>query len=159
MLKVKFMFWGKKSKKAISPLIAAVILISIVMAIGIFLTSSFSSIFKQKVSSTSVQEKCSAGGLQIVYTGCSNGLITVTVSNTGQASLSNFSLFANINGNIYVNNTPKNGNNILLPGDILKLEAATSNSGEISKLRVSSGGDCPGVYMEVTNETSKIGTC
>jgi len=151
---------NRQHKKAISPLLAAVILISIVIGIGIFLSSSFNSIFKQKISTTTAQEKCSSGGgLQIIYSGCSSNVIKTTITNSKKADLTNFSIFAEINGNTYVNNTPLNGNTFLTPGAIVNLEAATTYSGEISKLRISAGGDCPGVYIEINNETTDIGTC
>jgi len=149
----------RSDKKAVSPLIAAVVLVAVVFSIGILLSGSFTSIFKTQSDIASKTQKCPANALELIYYACKGNKITAVISNAGVSALSNFSIFANINGNIYYNSTPANYQTILSPGDIVTLEAATSYTGPISQLRVSAGGDCPGVYIELTNDTKPIATC
>ncbi len=145
--------------KAISPLIAAVILVAVVFTIGVLMSASFTSIFKTQTSSTTKSQKCPSAALELVYYTCASDTIKATISNIGKIDLSNFSIFANVNGNVYTNTTPVNYQTVLTPGSVTTLEAYTTYNGPISQLRISSGGDCPGVYIEIKNDTKTIGTC
>jgi len=153
------MYGDKNMKKAISPLIAAVILVAVVFTIGILMSSSFTSIFKTQIDSSTNMQKCSTTPLELIYYTCTSDTIKATISNIGKIDISNFSIFAEINGNVYTNSTPLNYQTTLTPGSITTLEAVTSYNGPISKLRISAGGDCPGVYIEINNDTKAIGTC
>lgn len=143
--------------KAVSPLISTVLIVAFVIAAAVIVVSSLTSVTKQQTEVVETKESCARAALDIIAETCSNDIITAIVQNIGTADLTNFSIFANINGQLYTNTTPENGNVVLKPGEIVTLQANTIYNGEISVLRVSAG-NCP-VSIEVTNSTTTIGTC
>ena len=145
--------------KAISPLIAAVIIVAVTIAIAIIVSGVITSVLESQTATATKTQKCPTTPINWVHYTCSNDIIKATITNPGSVELSNFTVFAVIEGTTYTNSSPVNGNSILKPGDVLTLEAAGASTGEISMLRVSTGGDCPGIFVEVTNDTIDIGTC
>lgn len=163
---------NNKAASGISPLIASVILIAFTIAIAIIVTGAMTSISKTQTEQATKSQKCPANILDIIQTSCTNaagagkGNITIraTILNNGRVDLTSFTLTAIVNGAIYTNSSPVYGSLTLKPGNITTLEAATTNTslgttGQISKLRISAGGDCPGLYIEKKNDTVSIGDC
>lgn len=146
--------------KAISPLIATVILVAFTITAAIIVTGALTSMTKSQTETATKGGTCPTGALDIVYMGCPSNTIKVTISNLGRVDLQNFTIFADVNGQIYSNSTPVNSGTTLKPADTVTLEGYTAYDGAIAKLRVTSGGTvCPGVYTERTNDTLTIGTC
>ena len=84
--------------------------------------------------------------------------IKAAVMNIGATPLSNFTIFADINGRFYQNNTPENGGTTL-PGasEPLTLQAYTYYDGPIRTLKVSVL-NCP-ISMTMANDSMVVGTC
>lgn len=84
--------------------------------------------------------------------------IKTSVRNIGTTELSNLTIFADINGRFYLNNTPLNGGVKLPPAsEPVTLEAYTYYDGPIKTLKVSVI-SCP-ISMTLTNDSTAIGTC
>ncbi|MFZ3077802.1 MAG: LamG-like jellyroll fold domain-containing protein [Candidatus Aenigmatarchaeota archaeon] len=84
--------------------------------------------------------------------------IKASVRNIGSTPLSNFTVFADINGRLYQNDTPLNGG-LTLPAasEPLTLQAYTYYDGPIKTLKVSVL-NCP-ISMTMTNDSAAVGTC
>ena len=141
--------------KAVSPLLASVVLIALVLTIGIFVSSSFSNIMQSEKEKTKEIQSCSQAGLIIEDVMCSNSILRIVIQNSGNVKLSDFKIYAKISGNLYTNTTPLNYNVTLTPGDAITLEGYTSYSGEVERVKAYSG-TCPGVSAEVTNESIDV---
>lgn len=146
-----------KVKKALSPLLASVVLIALVLTVGILLSSSFSSIFQSEKEKTKNIQACSHAGILIEDVICVAQTLKIVIQNSGNVPLSNFSVYARISGNPYTNATPVNYNVSLDPGESVTLEVAISQTGSVETVKVYTG-TCPGVSAEVTNETIDV-TC
>jgi flagellin-like protein len=146
-----------KMGKAISPLIAVVLLIAFAITVGTIISSFLTSLTKTQTLAAEEKSMCAHGRLNIVSASCINNTIKIMVQNTGDVDLTNFTIFAKIDNNLYTNTSPLNANAVLTPGNIVLLEAYISTNGEIARLRVSAG-NCPGVFGEITNYTEEI-TC
>ncbi len=145
-------------QKAVSPLIATVLIVAFTITAAIIVVSSLTSVTSEQTKAISTKQECARGGLFIIESGCTSKEIIVVVQNIGTVDLSNFTVFANINNQLYTNNTPRNGNSVLSKGGLLTLYANTSLSGAIKSILVMAG-NCPQVSMEITNDTKSIGTC
>jgi len=145
--------------KAISPLIATVILVAFVVGIGIIITSSFTTMTKTQTNLATRNANCPGAVLDIVSATCNatSNELQIVVTNAGSIKLQNFSLTATIDGKLYTNSTPA-GITELSPGSSGKITADIGQNGTISKLRVNVG-NCPGMFVEITNETVPIATC
>lgn len=146
------------SSKAVSPLIATVLIVAFTIVIAIIVTSSLTGVTKTQSEVISARQSCARGGLYIIDTICSSDVINVVIQNIGEVDLTNFSMFANINTQLYTNNSPVNSNSVLSKGGLLTLQAYTAYNGSIKELTVVAG-NCPQVFKEVTNDTKAIGTC
>lgn len=144
-------------QKAVSPLIATVLIVAFTIAVAMIVVSALTSVTKQQTEAVTAKEACARAALDIIARSCSNDVITAIIQNIGTGDLTNFTIFANINNQLYTNTSPSGGNSVLTPGGLLTLNAYTTYNGSILKLRVSAG-NCP-VGIEVTNETTVIGTC
>lgn len=144
--------------KGISPLIATVLIVALVIFISIIITSSLVGVTKSQTEVISTKQQCARGGLYIIETSCPNNVINVVMQNIGEVELTNFSIFANINNQLYVNNSPVNGDSVVGKGELITLQAYTAYDGAIKSITVMAG-NCPQISMEVTNETKTLGTC
>lgn len=148
--------------KAISTLIATVIVVAITIVAAMIVVSSVTNVMKSQTDTTSKTQKCANAGLTFIDYKCSNETIIVSIQNIGQTDLSNFTIFTLMGGNTtpYQNSSAQNSLTILKPGEFATLQAATgfNYNGSISKLVVSAG-NCPGITHEITNDTITIGTC
>ncbi len=143
--------------KAMSPLLASVVLIALVLTIGIFVSSSFSGIIQSEKEKTKEIQSCSQAGIMIEDVVCSGSTLKVAIQNSGNVPLSEFRIYAKISGNLHTNTTPLNYNTILQPGEALTLESVVSLTGEVERVKVYSS-TCPGVSAEITNSTIDV-TC
>ncbi len=145
--------------KAISPLIATVVLVSFVIAIAIIVTSSFTTMTKTQVDKATKNSNCPGAILDIVSAKCNKTTneIEIIVTNAGQIEIKNFSLITTIDGNLVVNSTT-GGVTSLMPGNSGVITANLGRNGTISKIRVIAK-NCPGLYVEKTNETASIASC
>ncbi len=158
--------------KGISPLIATVIIVAVTIVAAILVTSSTTSVIKTQTETTTKTQKCPSAALELLDYRCVNttnptaagsaygfDTIRASITNVGSVTLSNFSIFALVDTSVYNNATPDNGATLLSPGASTTLSATTTLNGTIAKLRVMAGGDCPGVFIEITNDTKAIGSC
>ncbi len=143
--------------KGVSPLLAAVILVSLVISISIFVGSSLSSIVSSQKEKTTTLQKCTDAGITIQDVGCSNNILSVVILNTGNTQLSNFTVYAKINGVMIINSSAENSKTLLSPGEGTVLKAYVSQSGRVESIQVYSA-TCPGVFAEISNETIEV-TC
>ncbi len=147
----------KINQKAVSPLIATVLIVAFTIAVAVIVVSSLTSVTKQQTEAVAAKEGCARGALDIFAASCTNRSVTAIIQNIGTVDLTNFTIFANINNQLSTNTTPDGGSTVLAPGQILTLKANMTYNGTIAKLRVSAG-NCP-VNIEITNSSSAIGTC
>lgn len=147
-------------KKAISPLMATIILVAITLAVSALLGSWFTSMTKTE---TEIIEKgakqiinCSNALLDIVDVICSNTSqeLKISINNIGQLELYSFSVFAKINNTFYTNNTGgPNKTHPLNPGEQAILAYHCSRTtycaggASVGKVRVSPM-NCPQSWME-----------
>jgi len=147
-----------KDSKAVSPLIATVLIVAFTIAAAVIVVSSLTSVTKQQTEAVAAKEACARAVLNIIATSCSSDTITAVIQNVGSVDLTNFTIFANINGQLYTNTSPAGGNSLLTPtSGPLTLQAYTTYNGSIKTLTVMAG-NCP-THIEVTNATAPIGTC
>ncbi len=156
--------------KGISPLVATVVIVVLTLGLAALVSGSFTSLLKGQTETASKSDQCPTNILELVDKRCdmqvNYSIIRATITNVGNFPLSNFTIFADINGKIYTNSTPDNGISVLNPGSTITLSAAhntssftTNFTGPIARLRIIIGAACPGIYAEVTNDTKSIGTC
>lgn len=143
--------------KALSPLLATMVLIALVLTVGIFLSSSFSSMLQTEKEKTESVQSCSQASIIIQDVTCSNSVLEVLIQNTGNVPLSNFSIYFKISGNLYTNTTPVNYDKILSPGEFLTLKAYAPSSGNVERVVISTS-TCPGVSAEVNDKVISV-TC
>ncbi len=146
---------GSNQVKALSPLLAAVILLAFTMTVAIFVGSSISSLAASQKEKTAVLQKCTHAGLVIKDVSCNNKILSVAILNTGDVELSNFTLYAKINGKMVMNSSAENSRIVLSPGEGAILRSHVSASGEVEVVNVYSA-TCPGVFAEITNKTAKV---
>lgn len=146
-----------KVKKGLSPLLACVVLIALVLTVGILLSSSLSSMFQSEREKTKNIQACSHAGILIEDVICTDQTLKIVIQNSGNVPLSDFHVYAKISGNPYTNTTPVNYNTSLEPGESTILEASVSYQGNVETVKVYTG-TCPGISAEVSNETISV-TC
>lgn len=147
-------------KKALSPLMATVMLIALTLTVAALLGSWFTTMTKTQTStieeSAKTQINCTSAILDIVDVTCSASeeKLKVVIHNLGDIELYDFSTYALINNTGYTNSTGgPNSTNLLNPGEQYILTYFCSNATyciantSVSKIRVSPG-NCPQAWME-----------
>ncbi len=141
--------------KGVSPLLASVLLITLVILTSIIINSFFTSLTQTQQEKAISASACSQASMIIEEISCSNNVLKAVIHNTGDKELKDFSVYAKIGGNLIVNNTPFAGSSILNPGESTTVEIYTTSTGEIEEVKVYAQ-NCPGIYGRITNETEKV---
>ena len=112
-------------QKAISPLIAAVILVAVVFTIGILLSSSFTSIFKQTSTQTTDRGSCIGSSLDIFNIRCEQSAYDYS-----DPDLIGYWSFDSVNATNYTSDLSGNAND----GQLINFntDPATTTTGKIS---------------------------
>ncbi len=147
-------------KKGIAISIDMIIIVAFVIAVGVIVTSSFSTIFKvQTTQLESANKACTGATLNILSSGASSSGFFVNVQNTGQVVLSNFTMSAKkADGSLYSNATTAIATLSLAKGAsaIITVNDINSTVGcPLSELIISAGGSCP-ISMKRDNFTTSI---
>ena len=150
--------------KAVSPLLAGVLMIAFVLAVAAIVGGWLTSITKTE---TAIVEtglvttvNCSKGALSIVYMRCGQGVtadydqLNMTIANIGRITLTDFSLSGEVaTGGIFANSSTYS--KTLGLGGMTTLVynfTHTSYSGVVEKVRVSAH-SCPSVWAERIDQT------
>ncbi len=142
-------------KKGISPLLATVILVGLVVTLALITNAFISALSQNQQEKTEATSSCTRASILIDSISCNNGILKAVVSNVGEREVGNFTIYAKINGNILINNTPYVSSNKIGPGEITIVESYTSYSGEVEEVKVYSQ-ECPGIYGYITNASVKV---
>ncbi len=144
-----------KMKKGISPLLATVILIGIVVTMALIVNGFVSSMTQNQQERTEGMSSCTKAMITIDSVSCSNNILKVVISNIGETEVGNFTIFAKIGGNILVNNTPTSSSQKISTGQMASVETYTPYTGDVEEVKVYAK-TCSGIYAKVTNETIKV---
>jgi len=147
-------------KKALSPLLATVMLIALTLSVVGLLGSWFVSMSRSQMEEIEergeTQIECTNALLDIVQVICSNSTekLKIAINNIGQIDLYDFSTFVEVNNTFYQNSTGgPNTTDVLSPGEQAILVYHCDNNlycsggAIVGKVRVSPG-NCPQVYVE-----------
>jgi len=146
-------------KKALSPLMASVMLIAFTMAVAALLGTWFTSMTKTETElieeGAKKQINCTSALLDIVAVKCnSSGELKIAINNIGLNELYGFSIFAKINNTFYENST--GGPSLTSPLDpggqvILTYycSAVCIANATVETIRVSPS-NCPQIWVEET---------
>ncbi len=144
-------------KKAVSPIIATVILIAFVIAVAAIVTSSLTTVIKTQTTTAETASKaCTGAALNIISSSATSSL-QIAVENLGPNAMSNFTITAKRADNSLYTNTTAAATLSIAKGSsaIITIPDINSTSGcPLSMLRVS-GGNCP-VSIEIDNSTKSI---
>lgn len=149
---------ARKQRKAISALIATVILVAFVIAIAVIVTGSLTTVIKSQTTATESSSKCPGAALDIISSKATGASLQVAVQNIGQYALSNFTVTGKKNDNSLYTNTTAAATTYIGVGSsaIITLSDITSSTGcPFSTLRVSAA-SCPGVSIEIDNSSRSI---
>lgn len=145
-------------KKAVSALIATVLLVAFVIAVAIIVTNSFTNVIKtQTDTAESVSKACAGAAIDITASSATTSSFQMVVQNMGPSTLTNFTISAKkADGTFYTNSSAaatlsigKSASSIITLADI------NSTSGcPLSTLTVSAG-NCP-VSHKKDNSTLSI---
>lgn len=152
------------NEKGVSPLIATVLLIAFTLSIAGLLGGWLSSMTKSQTEALSQQSteliNCTQSLIDIVQVSCSNStpseqrMIRIAVTNLGSNNMYDFSTFAQINNNQYVNNTGgPNSTNPLSSGESVVLlygcdqTSVCPKGAVINRVRVTPS-TCPSKWVE-----------
>ncbi len=146
------------SHKAVSAIIATVILVAFVIAVAALVTGSFTNLIKSQTSTIDISGKgCTGAALFITASAASASSIQIAVENEGQNALSNFTVTAKKADGLLYTNTSAAASLSIAKGSsaIITLNDINSTAGcPLSLLRVSAG-NCP-VSMEIDNSSKSI---
>lgn len=146
------------SQKAVSSLIAAVLLVAFVIAVAIIVTNSFTNVIKLQTGTVeTVNKACVGAAIVIVDSSVTASSFQMVVQNMGPGALSNFTITAKkADGAFYTNASAASTLSIGKGASaIITLADINSTSGcPLSLLRVSAG-NCP-VSNEMDNSTQSI---
>jgi len=147
-------------KKALSPLLAMVMLIALTLSVVGLLGSWFVSMSRSQMEEIEEagekQIECTNALLDIVSVICSNSTeqLKIAINNIGQIDLYDFSTLVEINNTYYLNSTGgPNSTNVLNPGEQTILvyhcdkDIYCTGGVTVEKVRIAPG-NCPQVYVE-----------
>ncbi len=144
-------------RKAVSPIIATVILIAFVIAISAIVTSSLTTVIKTQTTATETTSKaCTGAALNIISSSATSSL-QIAVENLGPNAMSNFTVTAKRADNSLYSNTTAAATLSIAKGSsaIITIHDINSTSGcPLSELTVSAG-NCP-VSIKIDNATRSI---
>ena len=147
-------------RKAISPLVATVMLIGITIAVVALISSWVVSMIRSQQEEIGEggekQIECTNALLEVVDVICSNSTeeLKIAINNIGLIDLYNFSVFVRVNNTFYQNSTGgPNSTNVLGPGEQAILtyscdrDIYCAGDAKVTTVRVSPA-NCPQVYVE-----------
>lgn len=144
--------------KAISPMIATVILVAFAIAIAIIVTSSLTTVIKSQTAITETSSKsCTGAAILITSTSATASNFQIALENEGSTTLSNFTITAKMANNSLYTNTSAAATLSIAKGSsaIITLNDINSTIGcPLSSLRVSAG-NCP-ISIEIDNATKSV---
>ncbi len=145
------------SSKAISPIIATVILIAFVIAIAALVTSSLTTVIKTQTTTTETSSRACTGAAVLITSTSATSSLQIAVENMGANALSNFTVVAKKSDNTLYANTTAAATLSIAKGSTSMITINDINSTygcPLSMLRVSAG-NCP-VSIEIDNSTRSI---
>ena len=150
-------------KKALSPLMASVMLIAFTMAVAALLGTWFTSMTKTETElieeGAKKQINCTSALLDIVDVKCnSSGELKIAINNIGLNELYGFSVFAKINNTFYQNSTGGPGlTSPLDPGGQTILTyycpAVCIANATVETIRIGTS-NCPQIWVEETADVT-----
>lgn len=144
-------------KKAVSPIIATVILVAFVIAIAAIVTSSLTTVIKTQTAITETASKACTGAAVLVSSTSATTSLQIVVENIGASALSNLTVVAKkADSSLYTNATAAATLSIAKGASaIITINDINSTSGcPLSMLRISAG-NCP-ISIEIDNATKSI---
>ncbi len=170
--------------KGISPLISIVILVAFTIAIATIITGSLTTTVKTQTDVATKSANCPGAALDIISVNCNiynasspgrtfpadtnSYLLNVTLTNAGRLHLENFTatvffndrpFIAPLNLTVYSSSARlDSGATALFVFTVNGLANTLPTDTNIQKLRVTVG-NCPGLSVELTNESKSIGRC
>lgn len=145
-------------RKAVSTLIATVLLVAFVMAVAVIITNSFTNVIKTQTGAAEAESKaCAGAAIVIADSSATASSFQMVVQNMGPSALTNFTITAKkADGTFYTNASVASTLSIgKSASSIITLADINSTSGcPLSLLRVSAG-NCP-VSNEKDNSTQSI---
>ncbi len=148
----------KLHAKAVSPLIATIILVAFVIAIAVLVTGSLTTVVKSQTTATEGSSKCPGAALDIISSKATTASLQVAVQNVGQYMLSNFTIIGKkADNSLYTNTTAAATTSIAVGSSaLITLSDITTSTGcPFSTLRVTAA-SCPGVSIEIDNSSRSI---
>lgn len=144
--------------KAVSQSIEIVMIVALVIAIAIIVTSSLTGVIKTQTTVAEVTSKsCTGSALNVITSSATGTSLQVAVGNVGQNALTNFTVTAKrADNSIYTNTTAASTLSISKGSSaIITLADINSTVGcPLSELTVSAG-NCP-VFTKIDNTTKSI---
>ncbi len=143
--------------KAVSPIIATVVLVAFVIAISVIVTNSFTNVVRTQTSVAESTSKACTGSAVIISSTSATTSMQIAVENAGSRALTNFTVVAKKSDNSLYTNASAAATLSIAKGSsaIITLNDINSTSGcPLSLLRVSAG-NCP-VSNEIDNSTKSI---